>query len=203
MRSMKTMLATALAAMAVGCSSEGTTATFKLHDAKLPDVSSVKVTIATAEAHVVPTDDTTEMDPTGSGIDDSKSWVTLDVNKTIDLYAHEGESAAETLGELGLPEGKITMLRLKLDTTKPENNTITCAAGTLPLDVSRVEKKGIKINKVFKAFESKGGTKSEIYFDFDVVDSLKSQKDSPCGYEFKPVIKLSKVKKDGADVATE
>jgi hypothetical protein len=203
MRSMKTMLAMALAAMAVGCSSEGTTATFKIQDAPPEGVTSVKVTIATAEAHVVDTDKAKDTEPSDTSIDDSSGWVTLDINKTIDLMAHQGESAAETLGELGLPEGKITMLRLKLDTTKPENNTLTKDGTVCNLDVTKVEKKGIKINKVFKAFESKGGTKSEIYFDFDLGDSLKAQKDTACGFEFKPVIKLHKVKKDGADVATD
>jgi hypothetical protein len=201
MRSMKMTLALAVTALGLGCGSEGTTASFKLQDAPPQGVTKVEITVLSAEAHVVPEKEAKDTDPADTTVDDSPSWVTLEINKKIDLVAHQGEGAAVTLGELGLPEGKITMLRLKLDTTKGANNTLTNDKGEVcELDVEKVEKKGIKINKVFKAFESKGGTKSDVFFDFDLEESLKPKNDAKCGFEFKPVLKLHKVKKDGAEV---
>lgn len=188
----------ALAALAAACGSSGATAEFKLQDAPPPGVTSVKVTVLAAQAHVVDLSKAKDADPADASIDDDASWVTLNVNRTIDLVAHQGETAAESLGSLDLPAGKITQLRLKLDTSAADRNTLTSAAGTCNLDVSKVEVKGIKINHVFKAFESKAGAKGEVYLDFDLSESLKEDKAGGC-YRLEPHLKLHKVKTDGKD----
>ena len=134
------------------------------------------------------------LDPAEDG-----AWLSLPVNKVIDLVAHQGEGAAELLGELALPAGKVTQLRLHLDVSVPENNTMTYGAGvTCNLNTDKVEKTGIKINKVFKAFESKSGSKGDVFLDFDLAESLKEDHSGDC-WKLSPVLKLHKVKVDGQE----
>jgi hypothetical protein len=140
------------------------------------------------------TGDDALLDPADDG-----TWVSLPVNKVIDLVAHQGEGAAELLGELSLPAGKVTRLRLFLDVTAPANNTMTYgAAVTCNLNTDKVEKTGIKINKAFKAFESKSGSKGDVYLDFDLAESLKEDRAGDC-WKLSPVLKLHKVKVDGQE----
>src|SRR5207244_1108242 len=94
-------------------------------------------------------------DPADDSIDDDSRWTSAAVNKSLDLVAHQGESAAEKLSQLGLPPGKITQIRLVLDTSLPERNVVTRASGgDCALDVSNVARKGIKINHPFKALST-------------------------------------------------
>jgi hypothetical protein len=187
-----------LALTALGCGSGGSTATMKLQDAPPQGVSAVSLTVLSAEAHVVDVDKAKDADPADGTIDDDTSWVKLTVNRPIDLVAHQGETAADLLGSLDLPAGKITQIRLMLDVSAPEKNTLTDALGTCNLDVSKVDKKGIKINHVFKAFESKAGEKHEVYVDFKLDESMKAK--DGC-FELDPKLHLTKVKTDGVDVA--
>ena len=197
------LLALALAAAGCGTDDEGSVATLRLQDAPPTGVTSVKVKVASMQVHVAKSDDKkTESDPNDTTVDDSDRWVSLAVNKTIDLVAHQGEGAAETLGDLDLPAGKITQIRLELDTGEAANNTIDSDTGTCNLNVEKVAKKGIKINHVFKAFQSKKNEKLDVYVDFDLEKSLKkADKNGDC-WKLEPVLKLHKVKRGGKDEDT-
>jgi hypothetical protein len=182
-----------LALVLAGCGGSST-ADLYLHDAPPAGVSAVKVTVASMQVHVAGTEEAKNGDPGDNSIDDDGKWESLSVNRTIDLMQHQGESAAEVLGQLSLPEGKITQLRLVLDTSG--TNVATLNGTDCPLDTSKVAKKGIKINHVFKAFESKAKQKHQIYVHFDLDASLKST--MGC-FELDPVLKLEHVKTDGKD----
>lgn len=205
---MRHVLAASLLALAVtACGSAGSTATLKLMDATKDSVSKVEITIASMQVHVVKSDDSkTQADPADASIDDATTatdgetygWQSLAVNQKIDLLAHVGEGAAATLGDLKLPEGKITQIRLVLDTTAGNNVATKKADGTTcNLGTEKVAKKGIKINHVFKAFQSKDNAKHDVIVDFDVEDSLKENQDG-C-WDLEPKLKLVKVKTDGAE----
>ena len=185
-----TFVMSTAALLAIGCG-ESSTAELRLMDAPPAGVTSVKIYVASMQVHV---DDKSKTSSTLDGIDDDQKWHSLSVNKTIDLVQHQGETAALVLGQLGLPVGKITQIRLLLDTTKP--NTATLNGVVCNLDTSKVAQKGIKINHVFKAFESKNGAKHDIWVDFKLDESLK-----PAGncFELEPKLKLHKVKTDGKD----
>ena len=116
------------------------------------------------------------------------------MNKSIDLVQHQGETAATVLGQLPLPIGKITQVRLVLDKTKP--NTAVLNGTECNLDTSKIPAKGVKINHVFKAFDSKNGSLHQMWVDFKLDESLK-----PAGncFELEPKLKLVKVKTDGKD----
>jgi hypothetical protein len=207
---MRHVLAASLTALAVSaCGSAGSTATLKLMDKPTDDVSKVEITVASMQVHVVKPDDAkTQADPADASVDDATvatdgatyGWQSLAVNKKIDLLAHVGEGAAATLGDLPLPEGKITQIRLVLDTTAGNNVATKKDGSTCNLDTEKVAKKGIKINHVFKAFQSKENAKHEVVVDFDVDESLKEDKDTGC-WKLEPKLKLVKVKTDGADQA--
>ena len=183
-------------ALMAGCGGGSSSAQLKLMDAPPSGVTAVNITVASMQVHVDDKNSTKGGDPADGSIDDDAKWVSLPVNKRIDLVQHQGETAAEVLGQLDLPEGKITQIRLLIDTSKPENNTATVAGKACNLDVAKVAKKGIKINHAFKALESKSGAKHEVFVDFELDKSLKS-KDS-C-YELEPKLKLAHVKTDGKD----
>jgi hypothetical protein len=184
-----------LLAGSVACGSNGSTAVLRVMDAPPQGVTAVKVFVATAGVHVVDADGAKGADPADTSIDKDSQWQSLDLNQAIDLMAHQGEGAAALLGELPLPQGKITQIRLVLDTTQPQivtQNGVDCA-----MDTSQVPPTGIKINHPFKAFDSKDGARNEILMDFDLGESLKAS--GGC-FRLEPVIKLVKVKADGKDV---
>lgn len=170
-----------------GCGG-GSTAELRLMDAPPEGVTAVKITVDSMQVHVAG-DDEEE--------DGEAGWETLAVGKTIDLVQHQGESAAEVLGQLELPEGKITQIRLVIDTSAPGNNTATLNGTDCELDVSKVDVKGVKIIHPFKAFPSEAGGEIEVLVDFRLDESLK-----PAGscFVLEPRLHLDKVKVDGETV---
>ncbi len=191
------LIATLASLMLTACGGAGSTATMRLMDAPPAGVTAVNVTVKSIEAHVDDKSSSKDGDPADSSIDSDDKWVTLTLNKKIDLVAHQGETAANLLGDLELPPGKVTQVRLQLDTSAAANNTATFNGVVCNLDVTKVEAKGIKINHVFKAFESKDSQKHDVYVDFEL-DKSMTAKDG-C-FLLEPKLKLHKVKTDGKDV---
>ncbi len=195
-------LVLAASAAATGCATDETgeaSAELKLMDAPPAGVTSVKIAVKSMQVHVSGKEVTKDADPNDTSIDADNKWRILPVGKTIDLVAAQGENAAQTLGQLGLPDGKITQIRLLLDTSKPENNTMVRDGASCNLDVSKVDTKGIKISHPFKALATKLGGKHQVWVDFLLDKSLKdSGKKGDCMI-LEPVLKLHKVKTDGKD----
>lgn len=182
-------------ALASCASNDDAVATFQLMDAPPPGVTAVHVWVASIQAHVADVA-AKDADPKDDSIDNDSGWHSLAVNRSIDLVAHQGEAAADVLGELPLPIGKITQIRLVLDTTRPNfavKNGVECA-----LDTAKVAAKGIKINHVFKAFETRSGDRHVVLVDFDLAESMKEK--GAC-YELEPKLKLRKVKINDANFA--
>lgn len=186
----------AVGLLASGCASEGPSIQLSLMDAPPKDVTAVKIYVASMDVHV-DGKAAKDADPADATIDDSKKWVSLIVGKEIDLVQHQGETAADVLGSLDLPEGKITQIRLRLDTTKP--NTATVKGVDCNLDTSKVAAKGIKINHVFKAFTVGESDTLEALVDFELDKSLKD--DGKGCFVLEPKLKLHKVKRAGKEVA--
>jgi hypothetical protein len=180
------------------CSSSGS-ASFSLTDAPtdLTGVTAVNITISSIQAHVAGKDELKDGDPADSSIDDDGKWVTLTpATKAFDLLTLiNGYSTP--LGDLDLPVGKITQIRIFLDTSKPGNNSVSLGTQVCNLDTSKVNAKGIKISHPFKALAVNSGGKVETTVDFIASDSIIKQGD--CLYQLTPVIKLKKVKVDGQD----
>ena len=184
--------------LAAACSSSGH-ASFSLTDAPtdLVGVTAVNITLRSIQAHVAGMEEMKNGDPTDSAIDDDGKWVTLTpAHRGFDLMTLTNDATA-ALGELELPEGKITQLRLLLDTSLPANNSVALGTLICPLDTSRVAQKGIKINHPFKALQVNKGGKVEAVIDFVASDSITKTGD--CAYQLAPVIKIKRAKVDGKD----
>ena len=177
-----------------GCGG-GSSATMRIMDGPPPGVTAVNIWVASMEAHVASENDAvTESNPNDTHIDDDGEWQSLKVDRSIDLVAHQGETTAEVLGQLSLPAGKITQVRLVIDTGKP--NTATLNGVVCNLDTTQVAKKGIKINHVFKAFASRDGSKLDVLVDFQLDKSLTAA--GGC-FVLAPALHLTKVKIDGVE----
>lgn len=164
-----------------------------LMDAPPEGVTAVKLFVASMDVHVAG-DGAKDADPADDSIDDDGKWTSLSVGREIDLVQHQGESAADVLGQLELPEGKITQIRLHLDETRP--NVATYQGVDCDLDLSRINAKGIKISHPFKAIQASGDDAIEAWVDVELDRSLK-----PSGscFQLEPVVKLHRVKVDGKD----
>jgi hypothetical protein len=181
--------------MGGACSGGGTLA-LRITDAP-PDtenMSAVVVTLSQVEAHYAGVD---VSDDGGKKIDEDKDddgdggWRAFaGPARSFDLLALQN-GVSEALGELELPAGKITQIRLHIDEAGP--NVITLKSGqTCALDLRDVDKKGVKINHPFKALELKDGKRLEVVVDFDLEESVEM--DGACAYRLKPVIKIKSVK---------
>jgi hypothetical protein len=194
-----TLAAAALSVAFAACGGGENTATLHLMDAPPEGVTAVKLTVAAMQLHVVPGKDgpSSSSAADDDSIDDHEdAWRSLTVGRQIDLVQHQGETAADVLGELGLPEGKITQIRLVLDTSEPANNVATFRGADCTLDVAKVAKKGIKIPHAFKAFQARADGRTSVWVDFELDKSLKSSGDC---FELEPKLKLHKVKLDDDD----
>jgi hypothetical protein len=191
MRSNKTWLMGMVALAAGACSGNGTLA-LRITDAPLDltNISSVVVTLSAAEAHFAGDGHGDDRDATAK--DDEKddgdgSWVRVTGDPlSYDLLRLQN-GVSELVGEIALPAGKITQLRLFIDERGP--NTVTLKDGQVcPLDLQGVDKTGIKIVHPFKALEMKDGKRLEVVVDFDLKESV--EQGGPCAFSLKPVIKI-------------
>lgn len=205
----KAMLAVLMVA-AGGCGGSGSLK-LQITDAplQLANVKSVNVTLSKVEVHLAGKEaehsdslDGGESESTDGGKGESGAgWQTVqEGDLKLDLMQLRN-NATQTLGELELPAGKITQIRLFLDTAKPENNTIAFNDGTVcNLDTSNVDQTGIKINHPFKALDVSSG-KTTVTVDFDAESSVDDERTSSnaCDLRLSPVIKIKAVDKDGKD----
>jgi len=186
-----------LFAGALGCGGSST-ARVNLFDAPPQGVVAVSIYVKSVDAHMAGDAAGDSAAPEDASIDSDGKWETLNVGKSIDLVQHQGESAALVLGELSLPQGKITQIRLVVD--PDQANTATFADGRVcALDTSRVERKGIKVNHVFKAVAASSGDTNEVFLDFDLAQSMQAAGDC---FVLRPVLKLTRVKNKGKEVDT-
>src|SRR6187402_510034 len=151
----------------------GTTVKLELTDAP-PDTDAmahVFVTLGRVEVHVAGDDDADDEDDETNDAadedDDDAGWKTVAAPAgTFDLLALRDDVRA-TLGELELPDGKITQIRLFIDPAGP--NEIELVSGeTCALDLEKVPPTGVKINHPFKALDVEESSTLNIVVDFDV-----------------------------------
>lgn len=189
-----------------------TTVTVQLTDAP-PDVSAIEhvsVSLEHVDVHVAGADaagddgaapagsehGSADDESAGSGDGSSRDgggWRTVTAKAgTFDLVALQNDVRA-TLGELELPDGKITQIRLFIDPAG--KNEVELANGdTCALDLSRVPPTGIKIIHPFKALDVTDSSKLTLVVDFDLAQSLDQS--GACAFALDPVIDLKHVERD-------
>jgi hypothetical protein len=197
MNSPKSALGLALAPLLLmGCGKD-TRVTFELTDAP-PDTAAIEhvfVTLARVEAHVAGDGDARDEGPGNDDDDDAdrQGWHTITPHAgTFDLLSLQNDVRA-TLGELELPNGKITQIRLFIDESG-ENRVDRKDGTSCELELSHVPQTGVKINHPFKVLDLEDSSWLRVVIDFDVKDSL-DQTDT-CAFALKPVIKIKRVERD-------
>lgn len=173
----------------------------------LTTVKAVSVTVDEIWAHV---DDkeAKEDSITGESIsDDGDKWQLIsDEDRTIDLMTVRN-NATKPLGDLELPAGKITQIRLKLKAGEAVGDrfrvvgAVTEADGTvcdLTLPKSAINP-GVKISGVFKAMKIEAGGKYHAVINLKLKESEKVADGSTCAYKLNPVLKVKKYEIESGD----
>jgi hypothetical protein len=183
----------------------GTTVTLELTDAPpaMESLAHVYVTLAHVDVHGAGSDDDDDDndseegaeadDGKGKSSEDGAGWRTVTTHGgTFDLVALRNDVRA-ALGQLELPSGKITQIRLFID-PDGKNEVDLTSGTTCALDLSKVPPTGVKINHPFKALDVEDSSKLNLVVDFDLSESLDQT--AECSFTLKPVIKLKHVEKD-------
>ena len=178
----------------------------------LTTVQAVNVTVDEIWAHVDNKDDDKGSDDdsiTGESVsDDGDKWQLIsDEDRTIDLMTVRN-NATKPLGDLEMPEGKITQIRLKLKGAEAvgdrfrvvgavtETNGNVC---DLTLPKSAINP-GVKISGVFKAMKIEAGGKYHAIINIKLKDSEKlADGGTACVYKLNPVLKVKKYEIESGD----
>jgi hypothetical protein len=175
---------------------KGATVRFERTDAPpdLDQIAEVNVSLDRVEAHVAG-GDYDDLGDGGSFSDDDDGrggWRTITPEAgTFDLLALQNDVRVR-LGEIDLPDGKITQIRLFID--PDADNTVVLTDGTsCALDLTKVPPTGVKINHPFKALQAEDGELVNVVIDFDVKESLDQT--GECAFALKPVIKIKRVER--------
>jgi hypothetical protein len=181
-----------------------TTVHVELTDAP-PDTDSIEhvfVSLSRVEAHVAGGDgenggdkNDKSDDPADDGDDQGDSgggWRTVTAKAgTFDLLALRNDVRA-TLGDLELPDGKITQIRLFI-APEARNEVVLVGGQHCALELSGVPPTGVKINHPFKAIDVTTSDEIRVVIDFDAKESLDAN--GACSFALRPVIKLKQVDK--------
>jgi hypothetical protein len=175
-----------------------TTVSFELTDAP-PDMTKIEhvfITLERVEVHVAGDDDDDDDDDAKKDVapdDHDGGWRDVPApESTFDLVALQNDVRA-SLGELELPSGKITQIRLFM-ALDGRNEVVLVNGETCALDLEQVPTTGIKINHPFKAIDVEESSKINLVVDFDLAESVDQV--GACEFRLKPVIKLKHVEKD-------
>lgn len=172
----------------------------------LTTVKSVNVTVSEIWVHVedtaTKTDEADDDKVEGSKIEDSsKHWEQVSSEEhSFDLMTVRND-ATKPLGDIAVPEGKITQIRLKLKGTAAEGSDKYRIAGAVvetdgtvcDLIVPRSAiNPGLKIDGVFKAMKIEASGKAHAIISLRLKDSEKLADGGTCAYRLNPVLKVKK-----------
>lgn len=180
--------------LVLACNSDrGAIVRFELTDAPpdLDRIAEVYVSLARVEAHVAGVDDEVgDGGSFGDDTDDHGGWITITPEAgTFDLLALQNDVRVR-LGEIPLPNGKITQIRLFFG-PDADNRVVLADGRSCAFDLTQVPPTGIKINHPFKAIQAEDGELIDVVIDFDVKESLDQT--GECAFALKPVIKIKRV----------
>ena len=174
---------------------ENSTLSLLIMDAPPKNVTSVQLQIARIEVHVEESAVDGRAQADGS-IDLDDKWHSFAVNKPLDLAAAQSETGAISLGDLFLPDGRISQIRLILDASKP---SIAVVDGkSCELGMTKLPPTGIKINHPFKSFHVGKNLLHKVWVDVPLDQMLVQTK--TC-FDLKPVLRIAKFQTAGKTVS--
>ena len=166
----------------------------------LSAVKSIKVTITEIRVHLADVDHSDDVKE-DEAKDDDGGWHTVStVPQTFDLLTIKAD-AVRPLGDIELPEGKITQIRLKLKTDGDNGSGAERIVGAVTeLDDTKcdliapksVVNPGLKISGVFKAAKVDKGGKHTVVVNLQLKGDPRETLNGVCAYRIKPVIKFKK-----------
>jgi len=160
-------------------------------------VTSVVLDVARVEVHV---EDAAQdgRPPTDGSIDQGLGWRPLAIDQPIDLAGLHSETSARALGEIDLPAGMITQLRIVLN--PKGKHTATIDGKTCPLATAKVPPTGIKITHPFKAFHIGRSLRHAVWIDAPLDQMIVPG--NGCA-DLKPVLRIRRFQTSGKDVAID
>jgi hypothetical protein len=158
----------------------------------LGGVTAVNIAVKDIEVHVA--DGAADGGGEDPAIDTDNRWFALGVARSIDLKALE--SVEDVFGDTAVPVGKITQIRLLIDTAG--TNNVMKGETVCTLDTTAVSQTGVKITHPFKAIPVENGKTTEVLVNFVAVQSV--MKESDCAYRLQPVITVKAAKVGGVEV---
>lgn len=169
----------------------------------LTGVKAVNVTVSEVWVHVAEdkADDEAEDSVDGASVaEDSKGWEQVSSEElTFDLIALRNQ-ATKPLGELPVPAGKITQMRLVLEGGAEEaSGKVRLAGAVVEQDGTQCDllvpksavKPGVKLSGLFKAMKIEAGGKHTAVLNLKLKESSKLGT-ATCAYELNPVLKVKK-----------
>lgn len=166
----------------------------------LTTVQSVKVTVDEIWAHVEDTKEAKDSITGESVSDDDKKWQLVSSDDVVLDLMTVRNNATKPLGDIPVPAGKITQIRLKLKGTTADGDrfripgAVTETDGTvcdLTLPKSAINP-GVKISGVFKAMQIENGGKYHAIINIKLKDSAKESTTGTCTYRLNPEMKVKK-----------
>jgi hypothetical protein len=165
----------------------------------LSKIQSVKVQVDEVWAHVDNKD--AKDDVKGEDISDSgdKWQLVSEEDRELDLMTVRN-NATKPLGELEMPAGKITQIRLKLkggteagDRLRIAGAVVETSGTACDLSVPKsAVSPGVKISGAFKAMQIENGGKYHAIINLKLTDTTKETDGTTCVYKLNPVLKVKK-----------
>lgn len=121
--------------------------------------------------------------------------------REVDLLAIPFEDG-ELLGDIALPEGKITQIRLRLQPTGSRNGQRILEGAVEEADGTRCDlfvsqsafEPGLKLTGVFKELDVDPDKRRTLVVAFDLKDATRVQEGDGCSWRLNPTLKLHDVK---------
>jgi hypothetical protein len=177
----------------VGLGRDGSSAAQTASLASLEDAQSVRLAIAEVQVHLAPMGAETETESEASG-----DWHTFSpANQQVDLVALPIDGST-FLGEVSLPAGKITQIRLRVAGTEGQGGERLLAGAVTDVDGMACDlilpasawEPGLKIIHPFKAIDVDPAQRIALVLAFDLRDATRSREAAGCVWRLNPVLEL-------------
>ncbi|XXF80480.1 DUF4382 domain-containing protein [Myxococcaceae bacterium GXIMD 01537] len=180
-------------------SSENATSVVSAFAADLSSVKAINLTVSEVWVHVAGGSAADSID--GDGVSDSdKGWEQVSTEERVFDLMTVRNQATKPLGDVSVPEGKITQIRLKLKNGNADSSGKVRLVGAVEetsgtkcdlLVPQSAFDPGVKISGTFKAMKIEAKGKHAAVLNIKLKD-WKKLGDAACAYQLNPELKVKK-----------